>query len=65
MNLNVGGADRVVRIIAGLVIIAVGYYYHSWWGAIGLVPLLTGIFGWCPAYWPFKISTARKQGQAH
>lgn len=65
MNMNVGGADRIVRIIVGLVIIGVGYYFKSWWGAIGLVPLLTGLLGWCPAYWPFKISTTKKAGSAH
>ncbi|HKK04395.1 MAG TPA: DUF2892 domain-containing protein [Gammaproteobacteria bacterium] len=65
MNLNVGTTDRVVRVIVGLAIIAVGFYYQSWWGAIGLIPLLTGAFGWCPAYWPFKISTIGKRGQAH
>jgi hypothetical protein len=54
---NVGSADRVIRIILGLVIIGVGYYYQSWWGAIGIVPLFTALIGWCPAYLPFGINT--------
>ena len=54
---NVGSADRVIRLVLGLVIIGVGFYYHSWWGAIGIVPLFTALIGWCPAYLPFGIST--------
>ena len=48
---NVGGVDRVVRIIAGLGILsltAVGP--QTLWGLIGIVPLVTGVFGTCPAY---------------
>lgn len=54
---NVGSADRVIRLILGLVIIGIGYYYQSWWGAIGIVPIFTALIGWCPAYMPFGIST--------
>jgi hypothetical protein len=59
MKTNVGNADRVVRIILGLTIAAAGLYYQSWLGLIGLVPLVTGLVGWCPAYIPFGISTCR------
>ena len=38
MKHNVGGIDRALRIIVGLVIIGWGIYAQSWWGAIGLVP---------------------------
>ena len=54
---NVGSADRVIRLVLGLVIIGVGFYYQSWWGAIGIVPIFTALIGWCPAYMPFGIST--------
>ena len=50
MNNNVGSVDRTVRILAGLVIIGLGVYFQSWWGAIGVVPLLTAFLRWCPAY---------------
>jgi hypothetical protein len=60
MQLNVGKSERAVRVIAGLVIIGAGVYYHSWWGAIGLVPLLTGLMGWCPPYQLLGISTNKK-----
>jgi len=56
---NVGGADRVVRVVLGVAIIAAGLYFKSWWGAVGVVLLLTALLGWCPAYLPFGISTCR------
>ena len=57
MKCNVGGADRMIRIIAGVVIILLGFYFQSWWGAVGIVPILTGALRWCPAYVPFGFST--------
>lgn len=57
MKPNVGGWDRVFRFSFGVVIILLGLGYHSWWGALGLIPLLTGAFGWCPVYLPFGTST--------
>jgi type IV secretory pathway TrbD component len=60
MKTNVGGADRVIRIMAGLAIIAAGVVYKSWWGAIGVIPLGTALVGWCPAYLPFGVTTRKK-----
>ncbi|WGZ95754.1 MAG: DUF2892 domain-containing protein [Candidatus Thiothrix putei] len=60
MTCNVGSTDKMLRIIAGLIMIALGVYYQSWWGAVGVVPLLTGLLGWCPAYLPLGISTCKK-----
>lgn len=57
MKQNVGGVDRTLRIIVGLVIIAAGFYFQSWWGAVGIIPLLTGSMSWCPAYSLFGISS--------
>jgi hypothetical protein len=54
---NVGSIDRVIRIVAGVAIIGAGVYYQSWWGAIGAVPLLTGLMGWCPPYALFGWNT--------
>lgn len=59
MQTNVGNADRTLRLVAGVVIIALGVFYQSWWGAIGLIPLFTGTTRWCPAYLPFGISTCK------
>ncbi len=58
MKHNVGSIDRGLRIVVGLAALGAGYYFHSWWGAVGLVPLVTGTVGRCPAYCPLKISTA-------
>jgi hypothetical protein len=59
MTTNVGGFDRIFRLLAGLTIIGVGIYYRSWWGLIGLVPVLTALVRFCPAYLPFGLSTCR------
>ncbi len=58
MKLNVGGFDRIARIIAGLVLIGLAASgMIGVWGYIGLVPLLTGIFKFCPAYAIFGMNT--------
>ncbi|HED14224.1 MAG TPA: DUF2892 domain-containing protein [Gammaproteobacteria bacterium] len=63
MNKNVGSMDRMLRIIVGAVIIAVGLYYKNWWGAVGLLPLLTALIGWCPPYALFGLSTCKVKAQ--
>ena len=53
MNSNVGSIDRVVRVALGFVLLSTVFLVGEglwWWGAIGLVPLLTGLMGWCPIY---------------
>lgn len=51
MKLNVGGFDRILRIIVGLVLIGLAVTGTvGWWGYIGIVPLVTGLFRFCPAY---------------
>lgn len=50
MKVNVGSTDRILRVIAGTVILAAGVYFGSWWGAVGLIPLFTGLFRFCPLY---------------
>lgn len=57
MQFNVGTTDRILRVIVGFVILGLGYFYGSWLGLIGIVPILTGIVRFCPAYLPFGIST--------
>ena len=57
MKTNIGSLDRTLRIIAGLAILGAGYYFKSWFGLIGIVPLLTATFRFCPAYVPFGVST--------
>ena len=57
MKPNVGGVDRAFRVAFGLLILGAGAYFHSWWGALGAIPLLTGLLRWCPIYVPFETST--------
>lgn len=61
MKKNMESLDRTLRIIAGVVIVVLGLVYQSWWGLIGLIPLLTAFVGFCPAYAPFRLSTKKQQ----
>ena len=67
MRCNVGGWDRTVRILLGLALVVVGFAllrnatgYVV--GAVGLIPLLTGLTGRCPLYLPLGLSTCRRRG---
>ncbi len=58
MTKNVGGIDRVLRIVVGLVLIALAATGTvGLWGYIGALPLLTGLVGWCPPYAIFGWNT--------
>jgi len=60
MTNNVGGADRAIRIVLGLALLGLFFLQTGnlhWIGLIGIVPLMTGILRWCPAYRLFGIST--------
>ena len=57
MKCNVGNTDRIFRAVAGLVIIGIGVYEHSWLSAIGLVAIATAAIRFCPAYTVLGIST--------
>jgi len=60
MKLNEGGIDRVLRIIVGAVLIGLTLTGKIGpWGWIGIVPLATGLIGWCPAYMLFGIKTCK------
>ena len=53
MKANVGNADRVIRIVAGILILSAVFLLEDnarWFGLIGIVPLATGLIRWCPAY---------------
>lgn len=60
MKINIGSTERLLRIIAGVVIIGLGMYYGSWWGVIGLVPLLTGLSRFCPLYSILGMNTGKR-----
>jgi len=56
---NVGKMDRIARMLLGITILGLGFYFQSWWGLLGVVPLLTAALRWCPAYLPFGLNTCR------
>lgn len=62
MKQNVGNIERVVRIVAGLGILSLTMIGpQSLWGLLGIVPLLTGLVGWCPPYALLGINTCGKK----
>ena len=64
MNANVGGIDKMLRIAAGLAILSLVVILEGsarWWGLVGLVPFLTGLFGVCPAHSLLGIRTCPAQ----
>jgi hypothetical protein len=57
---NLGSIDRTIRILAGIGLLALVFVRpQTPWGYIGLVPLLTGVIGFCPAYCPLGLRTCR------
>lgn len=63
MKTNVGFIDRIVRVILGCAILGAGYYFKSWWGLVGAVPLLTAALGFCPLYRPLGFNTCALKDQ--
>ena len=58
MKPNEGTIDRVLRVVAGLGILSLAFIGpQSPWGYVGLVPLATGLIGFCPLYAMFGINT--------
>lgn len=60
VNTNIGTADRLIRVLVGLALLSLLFVLEGnirWIGLVGLVPLLTALIGWCPAYTLFRIDT--------
>ena len=64
MKRNIGTIDRLIRLLIGLTIIAVGYVNGSWWGLLGMVPIITAVTGFCGYYFPFGFSTRRLESDS-
>jgi hypothetical protein len=61
MKQNVGNVERLIRIVVGLVVVSLVFIGpQSPWGWLGLVPLATGLIGWCPPYSLLGINTCKK-----
>lgn len=61
MRRNVGRAERGIRLMVGLIVAFAGFAYGSYWGLLGLVPLLTGGLAWCPMYAALGINSCRSE----
>lgn len=59
MKCNVGRTEQIIRICLGIVIILAGIYYKSWWGLIGLLPIITGAIRYCPLSAVLGVSTCK------
>ena len=63
MKSNVGGMDRVGRIVVGLVLISLVFVGpQASWGWVGLIPLITGLSSFCPFYTLFGMKTCSLDG---
>ncbi|MBK5242349.1 DUF2892 domain-containing protein [Clostridium sp.] len=54
---NVGRTEQIIRIVIGILIALIGLYFRSWWGIIGIVPIITGSIHYCPISDILGIST--------
>jgi O-antigen ligase len=62
MTKNIGNIERIIRIVGGLVLIALAATGTvGVWGWLGLVPLATGLIGWCPPYSLLGINTCKNK----
>ena len=63
MKQNVGKVDRWIRIVLGVVLLSLIVFLSGsirWIGLIGLIPLITGILGFCPLYLLFHLNTNKE-----
>ncbi len=70
MKKNEGTIDRALRVALGIVLLIVGFGVVGGTGGtilgiVGLIPLVTGLVGWCPIYSIFKLSTTEDQETAN
>lgn len=64
MKCNVGGLDRVLRIVGGLAVLSLYFFLSGtskYWALLGLVPLLTGLLGFCPLYPVLGVNTCKNK----
>ncbi len=61
MKQNEGSIDRVARVLLGIVLLSIFFFGpHTWLGLLGIVPLFTGIVGFCPLYAALHLHTLKK-----
>ena len=59
MKCNVGKTDKIIRWVIGIVAIVLGVYFKNWWGAVGLIPIVTASMGFCPIYTIVGLSSCK------
>ncbi|MBK5106097.1 MAG: DUF2892 domain-containing protein [Burkholderiales bacterium] len=67
MKVNVGGVDKILRIVVGLGLLSLILILEGnarWWGLAGLVPLLTGLINFCPLYTFIGFSSSTTKGKS-
>ncbi len=61
MKTNIQNVERIIRVVVGLILLSLVFVGpRTEWGWIGVVPLATGLIGWCPPYQLLGISTCKK-----
>lgn len=63
MQMNVGGTEKVIRIVIGLALLSLLFVLEGnvrWLGLIGLIPIGTALIGWCPVWAALGINTTGK-----
>ncbi len=66
MHTNIGGFDRLARLLIGAALVAgAAFGFIGFWGYIGVVPIVTALVGWCPLYRALGVSTVCASGKCH
>jgi len=65
MECKMGDQDRLSRIVAGIILIVFAMITGNFIGWLGIIPLITGIVGWCPLYGPLGINTCATEHNSH
>lgn len=64
MKQNVHNLERIVRVVIGVVLLSLVFVGpKTWWGLVGILPILTGFMGWCPPYQLLGISTVKNNSK--
>ena len=65
MNKNIGNPERIIRVVVGIGILSLAFVGpRSAWAYLGILPVLTGLAGWCPPYALLGINTCGKRSEA-
>lgn len=60
---NVGYMDSIIRVLIGTLILIAGLYYESYWGFVGLIPVISGAISFCPIYKLFNMETTNPDAE--